>query len=148
MKPKVLTFFLAAGLLLVLAACQPAPDAQRTQQLSVKLGEGEVLAEVNGEDVLTGEYHRWEPNILVVHKGDNVALTVMNPRKHIHSFLLPDYNLDTGPLEPRTGEVTLEFIADKAGVFQWICNIPPDAADGECDPDHGTMVGYLIVLED
>ena len=146
MKPKLLIFLLAAGLVLVLAACQSAQGAQ-TQNLTVLMGEGEVISEVDGEEVLTGEFHRWEPNILVVHKGDNVVLTVQNPRKHFHSFFLPGYNLDSGPLTPRTGEVTLEFTADEAGVFQWICNIPPDLAEEECDPDHATMVGYLIVLD-
>ena len=146
MKPKLLIFLLAAGLVLVLAACQSAQGAQ-TQNLTVLMGEGEVISEVDGEEVLTGEFHRWEPNILVVHKGDNVALTVMNPRKNIHSFFLPGFNLDTGPLTARTGEATLEFVADEAGVFQWVCNIPHDHEAGECDADHGTMVGYLIVLD-
>lgn len=144
MKSKLFIFLIAVGLVLGLAACQPASG---TQRLTVIMGEGEVIAEVDGAEALTGEYHRWEPNVLVVHKGDNVALTVMNPRKNIHSFFLPGYNLDTGPLEARTGEVTLEFTADQAGVFQWMCNIPQDAAEGECDADHETMVGYLIVLE-
>jgi len=146
MRPKLLAFCLTAGLILVLAACQSAEGARR-QNLTVFMGEGEVIAEVEGVDVLTGEFHRWEPGTLVVNKGDHVVLTIQNPRKNIHSFFLPAFNVDSGPLEPRTGEVTLEFTADQAGVFQWICNIPPDAAEGECDPDHGTMVGYLIVLE-
>jgi uncharacterized cupredoxin-like copper-binding protein len=147
MKPKLLTFLLvSAALVLVLAACQSAQGAQ-TQKLTVFLGEGEVISEVDGADALTGEFHRWEPGTLVVHKGDHVVLTIQNPRKNIHSFVLPAFSVDSGPLEARTGEVTLEFTADQAGVFQWICNIPPDAAEGECDPDHETMVGYLIVLE-
>jgi len=147
MKPKLLALLLVtAGLVLVLAACQSAQGAQ-AQNLTVFMGEGEVIAEVDGVDVLTGEFHRWEPGTLVVHKGDHVVLTVQNPRKNIHSFFLPGYNLDSGPLTARTGEATLEFTADQAGVFQWICNIPPDLAEGECDPDHATMVGYLIVLD-
>ena len=147
MKPKLLALLLVtAGLVLVLAACQSAQGAQ-AQNLTVFMGEGEVIAEVEGVDVLTGEFHRWEPGTLVVHKGDHVVLTVQNPRKNIHSFFLPGYNLDSGPLTARTGEATLEFTADQAGVFQWICNIPPDLAEGECDPDHATMVGYLIVLD-
>jgi heme/copper-type cytochrome/quinol oxidase subunit 2 len=145
MKYRLLLFLVAAGLALTVTACQPT--AGGTQNFTLIMGEGQVIGEVDGEEVLTGEYHRWEPNVLVVHKGDNVALTVMNPRKNIHSFFLPGYNLDTGPLEGRTGEATLEFTADKAGVFQWICNIPNDLETGECDEDHETMVGYLIVLE-
>jgi len=152
MRPKIQfkTRWLLPALLITLAvlgACQSTQEAQKTQTLTLFMGEGEVIAEVDGQDVVTGEFHRWEPGVLVVHKGDKVALTVKNPRKNIHSFFLPDYNLDTGPLTGRTGEATQEFTADKAGVFQWMCNIPPDPAEGECDPDHEAMVGYLIVLD-
>ena len=148
LRPKTRWIALAMLIALgVVAACGQTQEVQKTQNLTLFMGEGEVIAEVEGVDVLTGEFHRWEPGVLVVHKGDKVALTVKNPRKNIHSFYLPDYNLDTGPLTPRTGEATLEFTADQAGVFQWLCHIPPDPAEGECDPDHEAMVGYLIVLD-
>ena len=152
MRPKIQfkTRWLLPALLITLAflgACQSTQEAQKTQTLTLFMGEGEVIAEVDGQDVVTGEFHRWEPGVLVVHNGDKVALTVRNPRRNIHSFFLPDYNLDTGPLTGRTGEATLEFTADKAGVFRWMCNIPPDPPEGECDPDHEAMVGYLIVLD-
>ena len=149
-NPKIHPRWLLGVLLVsmaVIGACQSTQEAQKTQALTVFLGEGEVISEVNGEDVLSGEFHRWEPGILVVNRGDLVVLTVKNPRKNIHSFSLADYNLDTGPLTPRTGEATLEFVADRAGVFMWMCNIPPDPAEGECDADHGAMTGYLIVLD-
>lgn len=37
--------------------------------------------------------------------------------------------------------------ADKAGIFQFACGLPYDPEAGYCDPDHESMVGYLIVLE-
>jgi len=124
-----------------------------TQQLRVELGEGEVVQEVQGEEELTGEFHRWEPDTLVVKKGDTVELTVVNPRRHAHSLVLSAYNVDTGLIPGRDQEpdiakrtITLKFVADKAGVFKYICGIPFDHSKDQCDPDHARMVGYLIVL--
>ena len=127
----------------------------KTQKFDILLGEGEILGEEPLEKLgvpehsIVGEFHRWEPNVMVVKKGDKVILTVKNPRKAVHSFLLPAFNVNTGPLAPRTGVKTVEFVADKAGVFSYMCGIPynPKAEPHECDPDHKRMVGYLIVLE-
>lgn len=118
----------------------------KTQRLTIILGEGEVIGEVGGKDQITGEFHRWEPPVIVVRKGDTVILDVKNPRKHIHSFVLKDFNVDTGPLMGRTGASTVQFVADKEGVFQFSCEIKFDEKKGECDPDHRRMVGYVIVL--
>jgi len=123
-----------------------APDTGRTVRLRIIMGEGEVIAEVQGEDQVIGEYHRWEPGTIVVHRGDHVVLEIVNPRKHIHSFAIPAFGVNTGPLEPRGGSATVEFVADQTGVFQYVCATPHDHERGECDPDHETMVGYLIVI--
>ena len=100
------------------------------------MGEGEVIQEVNEKEELTGEFHRWEPDVLVVNKGDKVVLTVTNPRSHAHSFILPDFGVVTTKLEPRGGTATVEFTADKAGVFQYACGTPFDEDAGDCGADH------------
>ncbi len=137
---------------LILAGCTaPAAESEHGshQSLSIKLGEGKVIGEVNGADEITGEFHRWEPAVLVVHKGDEVVLTIENPRSKYHSFVLAEFGVVTPKLEPRGGTVTVEFTADKAGVFQFVCGIPfsreGDATD--CNLDHVRQVGYLIVLD-
>lgn len=112
---------------LILAACQTSAGGSKpvTQNLSIMMGEGTMIHELeNGEEELTGEFHRWEPAVLVVHKGDLVVLTVTNPRSHAHSFILPEFGVATPRLEPRGGTATVEFIADKAGVFQFACGLP------------------------
>lgn len=131
----------------------PAP-APKTQTFNIQLGEGEVLGvgETLGdqyEHKIVGEYHRWEPGVLVVHKGDKVVLNVSNPRKAVHSFLLKAYGIDTGKLTPRTGKKTVEFVADKVGAFEYVCGVDydPKAEPHECDPDHKRMTGQLIVLD-
>lgn len=121
----------------------PAP---KSVQFSVFLGEVTVLAEEEGMHKEVGEYHRWEPQTLVVKKGDTVTIEVKNPRKHIHSFAIPAYNVDTGPLEPRTGTATVKFVADREGVYVYECNTDFDEEKGQCDPDHSSMTGYIVVM--
>ena len=87
------------------------------QKLQIEMGEGEIVQaaivdqvtgetklvseEMGGEESLTGEYHRWQPYVLVVKEGDTVELTVVNPRKHAHSFVLPAFGVDTGRIPGR-----------------------------------------------
>ncbi len=146
MKKIGLITFLLAGVLL-LSACQAGPGPA-TQNLSIAIGEGTMIHELeNGEEELTGEFHRWEPAVLVVHKGDKVVLTVTNPRGHAHSLILPEFGVATPRLEKRGGTATVEFTADKVGVFQFACGLPYDEEAGNCGLDHKYQVGHLIVLE-
>ncbi len=131
-----------------------AGSSPATQKLRVELGEAEIIQEVEGEEALTGEFHRWEPDTMVVKKGDTVELTVVNPRRHAHSFVLSAYNVDTGLIPGRDQEpdlakrtVTVKFVADQPGVFKYVCGIPFDHSKDQCDADHARMVGYLIVLD-
>ncbi len=128
------------------APASPAASGQRVQTFTIELGEGEVLEEVNGKDEVVGEYHRWAPNMLVAFKGDKVVLQVKNPRKNVHSLEIPAFSVNTGKLEPRTGVATVEFTADKAGVFMFGCGSDFDEAKKSCDPDHKAMIGHLMVL--
>ena len=126
----------------------------KTQKFTIIMGEGEIIQEVNGEEVIAGEFHRWEPPVLIVRKGDTVELTVKNPRSHAHSFVLTDFAIDTGRIPGKAEQpdeakrtVTVTFVASKSGVFQFKCGVPHDHEKGDCDPDHARMTGYLIVLE-
>lgn len=125
---------------------RPGAEA-KTQQFDVVIGEAKFLVEVDEKDVLGPEGHRFEPPVLVVHKGDHVVLTVRNPEMHIHSLVLPDFGVDTGPLQGGSGTAKVEFDANKAGVFRFNCGIPFDEAKGECAPDHEFVVGWVVVLE-
>jgi plastocyanin domain-containing protein len=136
---------------LILAGCTASTtqSSPETQNLSLRMGEGKIIQEVGEEDAITGEFHRWEPSVLVVNKGDLVVLTVENPRSKYHGFALPEFGVATPKLEPRGGTATVTFTADKAGTFQFVCSTPfsreGDATD--CNLDHERQVGYLIVLE-
>lgn len=114
---------------------------QISQTLDILLGEGQIIQEINGEEELKGEFHRWEPEGLVVNLGDLVTLRVRNPRSRVHSFVLPAFGIDTGSLAARSGRATVQFLADRAGTFQFICG------EVACELDHVRQVGYLTVLK-
>ena len=145
----VITAVVVIGLILAGCTASTVQSSPETQNLSLRMGEGKIIQEVGEEDAITGEFHRWEPSVLVVNKGDSVVLTVENPRSKYHSFALPEFSVATPKLEPRGGTATVTFTADKAGTFQFVCSTPfsreGDATD--CNLDHERQVGYLIVLE-
>lgn len=136
---------LMAGLSLL--ACQGPGLEPKTRNLSIIMGEGEILQAVGGEDKLTGEFHRWEPSVLVAFKGDTIKLKVTNPRGNAHSFGLPAFGVTTPRLEPRGGTAEATFVLNEAGVFTWVCALPHDHDKNNCDLDHARMTGQFIVLE-
>ena len=121
-----------------------------TREFDILLGEIKAIQEVEKAgkvvDVLAGEIHRWEPPVLVVFAGDKVKINVSNPRSKIHSFAIPAFKVDTGPLTPRTGKATVEFTADKAGIYVFMCAADYDLEKGVCEIDHKFQTGSLIVL--
>ena len=131
---------------------QSIPTGNATQRIfDVSLEEVEFWAEVESEEgkeeIAFVELHRWEPNLIIVNQGDEVTLNISNPRKHAHTFSLPEFGVNTEILESREGKQTVTFVADTAGVFTFYCGLPYNAERGYCDPDHSMMTGTLIVLE-
>jgi hypothetical protein len=93
----------------------------------------------------------WLPNSVTVFQGDTVNITVINSDANIHSFLLSAFGVNTGAIPGTATQsnatlrmVNVSFVANQTGVFQWRCGLPP-IVSGQCDPDHGTMLGYLTV---
>jgi heme/copper-type cytochrome/quinol oxidase subunit 2 len=110
----------------------------KTHNLSVRIAEGAI---VGGETVW-----RWEPQVLVVNKGDKIVLEIDNPTPNIHSFVLQDFEVNSQQVAPGT-KATVEIVAGQVGVFQYRCGTRFDAAQNWCAPDHRRQVGQLIVLE-
>ena len=108
---------------LLFSACQARPV---TQNLPIIMGEEEIIQEVSGEEELTGEFHRWEPSVLMINKEGTVNLTVTNPRSYAHSFILPEFGVGTSRLKSRGGTDEVSFVADQTGVFQFACDLPYD----------------------
>lgn len=96
----------------------------------------------NGDTVevfMTAIRSHYEPEIVEVNKGDRVVLNLTNLERTYdatHGFALPGYNI-TSSIE--AGEtVTLDFVADKEGVYSFYCT-------EFCSALHLEMVGYFLV---
>lgn len=81
----------------------------------------------------------FEPNKIEVNQGDKVTIYITNIEQttdELHGFGLNEYNINV-VIDP--GETkTVEFVADKAGVFPFYCT-------NFCSALHQEMQGYLLV---
>jgi nitrous-oxide reductase len=96
----------------------------------------------NGNNVvvkMTAVRSSFEPNKIEVNQGDHVTIHVTNIEQttdELHGFGLTDYNINI-VIDP--GETkTIEFVADKPGVFAYYCT-------NFCSALHQEMQGYLLV---
>ena len=68
----------------------------------------------------------WLPSVIAVEQGDKVKLTLKNqvPGAAItHGFTIPAYNI--AEVVTRGEPKTVTFVADKAGTFQYSCQLHP-----------------------
>jgi nitrous-oxide reductase len=96
----------------------------------------------NGTNVtvkMTAVRSNFEPNKIEVNQGDHVTIYLTNIEQttdELHGFGLEDYNINV-VVDP--GETkTIEFTADKPGVFAYYCT-------NFCSALHQEMQGYLLV---
>lgn len=117
---------LAAGLTLASIVRAHAADKAAGGKVSLTI----VNIEYEGTKV-------WIPATIVAHKGDKVALKLINnvpsdPSQH--GFAIPDYKI--AEIVDRGQPKTVEFTADRAGTFPIICQLHP-----------AHVAGQLVVLE-
>jgi nitrous-oxide reductase len=115
-------------------------DAHKQARSSYAATKGRI--EVNGNTVTiysTLIRSHFEPEHIKVKKGQRVVWHLTNlerTRDATHGFTLPGYGIGAS-LEP--GEtVTVEFVADKEGVYSFYCS-------EFCSALHLEMMGYLLV---
>ncbi len=93
----------------------------------------------NVEVLMTAVRSTLEPTVIEVNKGDKVTIYLTNIEQttdELHGFGLNEYNINV-VVDP--GETkTIEFVADKAGVFPYYCT-------NFCSALHQEMQGYLLV---
>ena len=68
----------------------------------------------------------WLPSVIAVEQGDKVKLTLKNQvpgASNKHGFTIPAYNITE--VVTRGEPKTITFVADKAGVFQYSCQLHP-----------------------
>ena len=82
---------------------------------------------------MVGKTKFWLPSTIVVNQGDKVSLTLKDEiegEPNQHGFSIPAYNITeliTRGAKPKT----VEFTADKAGIFTYICQIHPPHVGGQ-----------------
>lgn len=92
------------------------------------------------QDAEGNEHHRWLPNVIVVNQGDTVIVRAVNTDTDAtHGFGIVSYGVFDPALAPGT-EKTFEFVADKPGIFHFLC------AAAQCATDHGDQDGQFVVL--
>jgi cytochrome c oxidase subunit 2 len=86
---------------------------------------------------LTASRFKFEPEILQVTEGDRVRLTLRSTDTQ-HGFTIKKLNVKVAV--PKTGEpVTVEFVAGKAGTYEFKCS-------EYCGSGHGRMKGQIVVM--
>jgi nitrosocyanin len=97
------------------APAAPAPAAEEPGTKSFTL----VSVEVDDTKF-------WLPSVIAVEQGDKVKLTLKNQvpgASNQHGFTIPAYNI--AEVVTRGEPKTITFVADKAGVFQYSCQLHP-----------------------
>lgn len=111
----------------------PSPTDAMSSSPSVSTSSQEVGAVK--EFTVTGSNFKFDPSSITVKKGDSVKITFKNSGG-LHDFVLDQFNVKT-PIISSGQQATVQFVADKAGTFEYYCSVANHRAMG--------MVGNLIV---
>lgn len=88
-------------------------------------------------EIIDGKYYpKFSPEEITVNKGDKVRIRITNT-KGTHDFKIDEFGVYTET--PLNQEMTVEFVADKAGSFEYYCTKPGHRQNGHW--------GTLKVLE-
>jgi len=122
-KHEILSF------LLVFAVIVPLPAVIAYYNRSLFLPKDRIL--------VVAKQFEFEPKEIVVNRGDTVRLFITSDDVE-HGFDIHGYevNVNIYPGVP----VEVEFVADKAGEFEFVCSV-------YCDQGHWDMKGKLLVQE-
>jgi plastocyanin len=104
-------------------SASPSPAATSGAQVSVKTF------------AVSGNSFSYDPKQIVVKKGDTVRIVFTNT-EGFHDWVIDEFNART-PKIPAGQVSTIEFVADKAGSFEYYCSVGSHRAQG--------MVGTLVV---
>ncbi|MCL6633062.1 MAG: hypothetical protein K6T63_10570 [Alicyclobacillus herbarius] len=118
------------------AAARADADAKASHPVVYQVVTDEIRAKQ--ADGSVKEVYRFDPGVYVVNQGDTVDLRIRGLKGHTHPVYLEHYNVQ-GVVQ-RNQVLSLQFHADKPGVFRLICTSHQDAAH------EGPMEGYLVVV--
>jgi plastocyanin len=111
----------------------PAADEPGTRSFTM------VSIEADGAKI-------WLPSVIAVQQGDKVKLTLKNlvpGADNKHGFTIPAYNVTE--VVTRDEPKTVTFVADKAGVFPYSCQLHPAHIGGSLivEPKEGLKPASL-----
>lgn len=116
------------------------PGTMAVNPNAPKAGDEKVVRNGNNVEIWsTAIRSHFTPEHIEVQQGDNVTWHITNletSQDATHGFALPGYNI-TLSLEPGEAE-TINFVADKPGVYTWYCT-------EFCSALHLEMMGYFLV---
>ena len=96
---------------------------------------GETAADVKTFDVIASKF-KFEPATITVAQGDSVRLRLHSTDRS-HAIAIKPFGVKA--LIPVGEVVTVEFVANRAGRFDFTCS-------EYCGTGHGSMKGRLVVL--
>lgn len=124
MKNLLSVLFVAALAVAARAAAPAKPASAPVREFKT------VNIEVKGNKI-------WTPSFFVVKKGDKVKITLVNAASGLHAFAIEGYPVDVQVNNAEGDNMkTVEFTADKAGIFRIYCSMHA-----------GHVGGQLLVLE-
>jgi plastocyanin len=116
------------GIIIIVNLASPsengAPQATQTPQ-------GQQSQEAAGplkEFTVTASNYKFSLTEMRVNKGDRVRVTLVNEEGN-HDWRLDEFSATT-PVLRTGGQSTVEFIADKAGTFEYYCSVDSHRAMG------------------
>lgn len=115
-----------------MAAIEPKGEASVNEEpfptTPLPAGGGYALEEPDGEGNWVVETYRWLPGEVTVVEGDQVTLEILGVNGASHPATIEGYGID---FEVKRGEVTtVEFTADKPGIFRIVCQVHQPAMTG------------------
>src|SRR3989338_1776707 len=96
---------------------------QPTQAVSKNNGELKVK-----KFTVTGSSFSLDPKTMTVKKGDTVRVLFKNT-EGFHDFVIDEFKIATKRIQEGQEE-TVEFVADKAGSFEYYCSVGSHRAQG------------------
>ena len=122
----------------------PAGDTSSTSSMDMEsssdammMSDGDDMHADAKEFTVSGSNFSFTPKTLTVKKGDKVKITFKNTGG-FHDFKIDEFKVATAQIQGGNEE-TVEFVADKAGSFEYYCSVGKHRAMG--------MVGTLTVTE-
>jgi nitrosocyanin len=78
----------------------------------------------------TNGVKQWLPGTIIVKKGDDVELTLINNvTSGVHGFQIPDYKVEK--VVKKGVKEVVKFTADKEGLFHMKCQLHPGHVGGQ-----------------